>query len=78
MSKSNEKVICREYGKCEDCVFVDNGDCGYGASCNLGNDELFDNRYQTYSSIRAPCYDRRDIDDMKIMLEKDDSVKRII
>ena len=66
-----EEMVSREYGRCQDCVFYDGGDGGYGEQCNVGN-ETFEERANVYNASRiTPCYDRRDIHDMRIMLDKE-------
>lgn len=51
---------------CNSCVFYNDGDGGYGSSCNLGNDEIFDIRD---SRKHALCPDHYDVDEMTAILK---------
>lgn len=61
---------------CHNCVFLDDGDSGYGASCNMHNDEIFNNRprYDAYKKEQMICRDFRTYDQMRIMLDKDNEL----
>jgi len=69
----------RCYSFCHGCVFYDDGDTGYGNSCNIDSKNFEDRGdiYDKYDIKKFPCYDFRDVNDMWKMLEKDDGIKRV-
>jgi hypothetical protein len=67
----------RELRPCSGCVFYDGGDSGYGEECNVQNEGFYTRvRYYGKADRISPCFDWRDSNDMRKMLELDDGIKR--
>ena len=57
---------------CKTCVFHECGDAGYGARCNMENNDIHDSRPCSRDNNKSfNCIDYRSKEQMRILLDKD-------
>ena len=79
---TNMNITIHSYKPCDTCVFNHEAD-GWNPSCSIGNNKIYDARWQTAAKLRAknkddsnvemnyPCNDHRTEEEMRALLDKD-------